>query len=1053
MAYNDEYDEEENSEETQQDSLLKSKAKGMAKDAGKQVARQTKELAKKAAKEMWKLLLKIIGTKVFIIFSVIMFSIILLVAICAFLKINDGSKDDGNKGNVPYLVSETISNSTIIKNEDGSYSVGFVMGEGDNKKNVSFDEAVESILETLKENGDVLPQYLTVDEEKQKEFIKKFMQAEIATTYPKLGDSGLQGSIYIKRKGDDSNIANLQYISQEEFQKKVDGKNSDVKGYFTLDDQGNLQVAKEETIVTKEIENDKTISENTTTNITVSTADYKSALKKYTLTFDYLWALLVTTGDLDFMDSVSKLAIGSSVDVMLLDEKTVSVSTNVKEHDIIGRAKNKAYVDIIYADNETATRYFESEEYETGSSKYHYEQIITTTTITPNIQVTNAKTWLADYTNTYPENRNENSSGSNEVELKDTGEEKNYSDEQTSANNDNWYNDQVNSVAAGKKIKSINARWNNITSYNINENFKEGSSSSTVKYEYGNPVSETKERTDKNSQEENFVTLLVKSQRALDSLIEEKEWLFEMLKGNENAEYMIDVTKYLLYKATGKDYGVTELNLDEIKINDMIGAGLGQYIVKTDISGAMPSLTKEQLSQAITKCYSGDTKENLLGAIDSFIYIQNNNKVNAAFGVAVTIIESGGGTGWNAIDPSTHNWMSVTGSYNGQSYRNPNSSNPRVWCVYPSFDEATKDFGDLIQNSPYYFQNNRYTVSEIAVPYCDETWGVRICEELDKLYEAAGVRMNNSISGSGYWWPVGTTKDVSVDTDLPVNTTITSGVGPRWGASHNGIDIVANGQEYGTVNVISCANGKVIKTNDSCPHTDRSNGDECGGGYGNYVDIQLDSGIIVTYGHLALGSVKVKVGDKVTYGTVLGKIGSSGFSSAAHLHFEMRDNSNNVLDPEEYVSADSPRASNDVVSYALQFVGEGISRFANYETTDGKYFSPTEWCAMFVSYCFDNCGLIPSNLPESYVSCSVGVSNLSKNNKYKEASSGYVPVPGDIIFFTKGHTGIVTSCDGQKVYTVEGNVGDEDKNKSKVLKREYSLSDSGIQGYGLTGRK
>lgn len=664
MAYNDEYDEEENLEETQQDSLLKSKAKGMAKDAGKQVARQTKELAKKAAKAMWKLLLKIIGTKVFIIFSVIMFSIILLVAICAFLKINDGSKDDGNKGNVPYLVSETISNSTIIKNEDGSYSVGFVMGEGDNKKNVSFDEAVDSILETLKENGDVLPQYLTVDEEKQKEFIKKFMQAEIATTYPKLGDSGLQGCIYIKRKGDDSNIANLQYISQEEFQKKVDGKNSDVKGYFTLDDQGNLQVAKEETIVTKEIENDKTISENTITNITISIADYKSALKKYTLTFDYLWALLVTTGDLDFMDSVSKLAIGSSVDVMLLDEKTVSVSTNVKEHDIIGRAKNKAYVDIIYADNETATRYFESEEYETGLSKYHYEQIITTTTITPNIQVTNAKTWLADYTNTYPENRNENSSGSNGVELKDTGEEKNYSDEQTSANNDNWYNDQVNSVAAGKKIKSINARWNNTTSYNINENFKEGSSSSTVKYEYGNPVSETKERTDKNSQEENFVTLLVKSQRALDSLIEEKEWLFEMLKGNENAEYMIDVTKYLLYKATGKDYGVTELNLDNLSIinksnsvnSSIFGTGYwwpigGSEITEKDgklFASGDPELGREKVSRAGLasskyKGYGNETHEYREGAA---VDIAANGQINVYNIISIskgTVIDCGDG--------------------------------------------------------------------------------------------------------------------------------------------------------------------------------------------------------------------------------------------------------------------------------------------------------------------------------------------------------------------------------------------------------------------------
>ncbi len=921
MAYNDEYDEEENLEETQQDSLLKSKAKGMAKDAGKQVARQTKELAKKAAKAMWKLLLKIIGTKVFIIFSVIMFSIILLVAICAFLKINDGSKDDGNKGNVPYLVSETISNSTIIKNEDGSYSVGFVMGEGDNKKNVSFDEAVDSILETLKENGDVLPQYLTVDEEKQKEFIKKFMQAEIATTYPKLGDSGLQGCIYIKRKGDDSNIANLQYISQEEFQKKVDGKNSDVKGYFTLDDQGNLQVAKEETIVTKEIENDKTISENTITNITISIADYKSALKKYTLTFDYLWALLVTTGDLDFMDSVSKLAIGSSVDVMLLDEKTVSVSTNVKEHDIIGRAKNKAYVDIIYADNETATRYFESEEYETGSSKYHYEQIITTTTITPNIQVTNAKTWLADYTNTYPENRNENSSGSNGGELKDTGEEKNYSDEQTSANNDNWYNDQVNSVAAGKKIKSINARWNNTTSYNINENFKEGSSSSTVKYEYGNPVSETKERTDKNSQEENFVTLLVKSQRALDSLIEEKEWLFEMLKGNENAEYMIDVTKYLLYKATGKDYGVTEINLEKLEILSSDANSIGKY-------------SSNVMFEFIASWENGTVYQYIRGKdfYNSYLakYITEDKKYYICY----------------TDDGKTRNF--------GFGVCHSNDYGSTFWHV----DEYNKQGVDITQ----YGQLG--TKLEV--------------EKVDNVKKA--ILQNNKDS----------IKSQTAGLDL----------------SESQIDaLVAVMYQYGNI-------GNFVEIYKKYGNTDelRSNFCTIAGEYPWTTGRGENNG---------RQEANWKLFHEGKYITPYGEITPSG---------------------------------GEVVNYALQFVGENHSRFTGYTTSDGITFPVTDWCAIFVSYCFDNCGLIPSKLPASYMSCSAGIQTLKNNNKYKEASSGYVPVAGDIIFFSWGHTGIVVSCDGTTVHTVEGNLGDSYLT-STVREMSYSTAYSEISGYGTTGER
>jgi murein DD-endopeptidase MepM/ murein hydrolase activator NlpD len=44
-------------------------------------------------------------------------------------------------------------------------------------------------------------------------------------------------------------------------------------------------------------------------------------------------------------------------------------------------------------------------------------------------------------------------------------------------------------------------------------------------------------------------------------------------------------------------------------------------------------------------------------------------------------------------------------------------------------------------------------------------------------------------------------------------------------------------------------------------------------------------GTFASYGHILLGTAAVKVGDKVTKGTLLAKSGSSGFSSGPHLHF------------------------------------------------------------------------------------------------------------------------------------------------------------------------
>jgi len=51
------------------------------------------------------------------------------------------------------------------------------------------------------------------------------------------------------------------------------------------------------------------------------------------------------------------------------------------------------------------------------------------------------------------------------------------------------------------------------------------------------------------------------------------------------------------------------------------------------------------------------------------------------------------------------------------------------------------------------------------------------------------------------------------------------------------------------------------------------------------------------YLHLMKNSLMVKVGDSVKAGQPIGKVGSSGYSSTAHLHFEVRDSNDVVVDP------------------------------------------------------------------------------------------------------------------------------------------------------------
>ena len=56
---------------------------------------------------------------------------------------------------------------------------------------------------------------------------------------------------------------------------------------------------------------------------------------------------------------------------------------------------------------------------------------------------------------------------------------------------------------------------------------------------------------------------------------------------------------------------------------------------------------------------------------------------------------------------------------------------------------------------------------------------------------------------------------------------------------------------------------------------------------GNHVVLDLGKGLYAFYAHLQRGSVRVKVGDKVKRGQLLGKLGNSGNTSAPHLHFHV----------------------------------------------------------------------------------------------------------------------------------------------------------------------
>ncbi|NJR52835.1 MAG: peptidoglycan DD-metalloendopeptidase family protein [Leptolyngbyaceae cyanobacterium CSU_1_3] len=103
----------------------------------------------------------------------------------------------------------------------------------------------------------------------------------------------------------------------------------------------------------------------------------------------------------------------------------------------------------------------------------------------------------------------------------------------------------------------------------------------------------------------------------------------------------------------------------------------------------------------------------------------------------------------------------------------------------------------------------------------------------------------------------------------PAKGMLTSPYGWRWGRMHRGIDIAA---PIGTP-VVAAAPGKVITSgwND--------------GGYGNLVEVKHSDGSVTLYAHN--NRLLVKVGQQVAQGQQIAEMGSTGFSTGPHTHFEV----------------------------------------------------------------------------------------------------------------------------------------------------------------------
>ena len=113
----------------------------------------------------------------------------------------------------------------------------------------------------------------------------------------------------------------------------------------------------------------------------------------------------------------------------------------------------------------------------------------------------------------------------------------------------------------------------------------------------------------------------------------------------------------------------------------------------------------------------------------------------------------------------------------------------------------------------------------------------------------------------------------------PTRGTLTSGYGWRWGRMHRGIDIAG---PVGTP-IVAAAPGVVEKAGWNS------------GGYGNMVEVRHADGSMTRYAHNSRNTVRA--GQRVAQGQHIADMGSTGYSTGPHLHFEVHLPNRGTVNP------------------------------------------------------------------------------------------------------------------------------------------------------------
>lgn len=379
--------------------------------------------------------------------------------------------------------------------------------------------------------------------------------------------------------------------------------------------------------------NDPNVEESSSTTYFMSTSqiNYEEMTEKYVMPFEFLWSLLVVGEDKDFIMEIADLAYNSEIEITVYDNYTKNTDTTVtsytREDENHVKAKVTASLDGTSKSGSTSFT-------DTRNNNYQVTEEIITQTDTVEAAVTKADTWIVNVTQEYTHEQPTSTTTTNS----DTEKDESKPNSPTSKSN-SYEHSKISQLEEDVK-KQVKEATNSSGSPSVSKDIKVETYSrrTNIKKELTSVVEDTQyvsgtpnieEKTDRNAEENggkpNFVSIFNKSKYTANAsnIRSAASWWFEILESNEATADMVDLCKYVLYKATGHDYGVKEFDFsmyDPNSFSDIGGiaggtaeekvwyalrsAGFSEYAT----AGAMGNIEGE--SSFNPKCVEGGYNEN-----------------------------------------------------------------------------------------------------------------------------------------------------------------------------------------------------------------------------------------------------------------------------------------------------------------------------------------------------------------------------------------------------------------------------------------------------------